>query len=57
MKTGFHTVPLWLLAGISLAGFGYSPGSRALSGGAIGAGTGAATNPHNLNLGRPLVGN
>jgi osmotically inducible lipoprotein OsmB len=83
MKTGFRAVPLWLLAGVSLAGCGYSPGSRALSGGAIGAGTGAilgavtgigpaagaaigggvgavagaTTNPHNLNLGRPLVGN
>ncbi len=30
-----------LLAAISLAGCGYSPGSRALSGGAIGAGGGA----------------
>ena len=83
MKTGFRAVPLWLLAGVSLAGCGYSPGSRALSGGAIGAGTGAilgavtgigpaagaaigggvgavagaAISPHNLNLGRPLVGN
>ncbi|EKM99711.1 hypothetical protein MXAZACID_09136 [Acidocella sp. MX-AZ02] len=68
---------------MSLAGCGYSPGSRALSGGAIGAGAGAiigsvtgvgpgigaavgggvgavagaAISPHNLNLGRPLVGN
>lgn len=71
------------LAALSLAGCGYSPGSRALSGGAIGAGTGAivgavtgigpgtgaligggvgalagaATNPNDVNLGRPLVGN
>jgi osmotically inducible lipoprotein OsmB len=71
------------LAALSLTGCGYSPGSRALSGGAIGAGTGAiigavtgigpgtgaligggvgavagaATNPHDINLGRPLVGN
>jgi len=70
-------------AAISLAGCGYSPGSRALSGGAIGAGSGAiigavtgigpgtgaligggigaiggaVTNPHTVNLGRPLVGN
>jgi osmotically inducible lipoprotein OsmB len=83
MKTGFHAVPLLLLASISLAGCGHSPGARALSGGAIGAGTGAilgavtgigpgagaaigggvgavagaAISPHNLNLGRPLVGN
>jgi osmotically inducible lipoprotein OsmB len=65
---------------IGLAGCGYSPGSRALSGGAIGAGAGsiigavtglgpaggaliggaagaiggAVTNPHTVNLGRPL---
>jgi hypothetical protein len=71
------------LAALALAGCGYSPGSRALSGGAIGAGTGAivgavtgigpgtgaligggvgalagaATNPNDVNLGRPLVGN
>jgi hypothetical protein len=32
---------LLALAGFSLAGCGYSPGSRALSGGTIGAGTGA----------------
>jgi osmotically inducible lipoprotein OsmB len=83
MKTSFYAVPLLLAAGISLAGCGYTPGSRALSGGAIGAGAGAilgtvagigpaagaaigggvgavagaATNPHDLNLGRPLVGN
>lgn len=30
-----------LIFALSLAGCGYSPGSRALSGGAIGAGTGA----------------
>jgi len=73
---------LLALAGFGLAGCGYSPGSRALSGGAIGAGAGAilgavtgigpgagaaigggvgavagaATNPHTLNLGKPLVG-
>lgn len=35
------SAPLLLLATIGLAGCGYSPGSRALSGGAIGAGTGA----------------
>lgn len=36
-------LPLVLLtvAGISLTGCGYEPGARALSGGAIGAGTGA----------------
>jgi len=34
-------VPVLVFAGIGLAGCGYSPGSRALSGGAIGAGTGA----------------
>ncbi|WBO58322.1 MULTISPECIES: YMGG-like glycine zipper-containing protein [Acidocella] len=76
-------VVLLAVAGLSLAGCGYSPGSRALSGGAIGAGAGAiigsvtgvgpgigaavgggvgavagaAISPHNLNLGRPLVGN
>jgi osmotically inducible lipoprotein OsmB len=77
------TLPLLAgLAALSLAGCGYSPGSRALSGGAIGAGTGAiigavtgigpgtgaliggsvgavagaVTNPHDINLGRPLVG-
>ncbi len=74
---------LLALAALGLAGCGYSPGSRALSGGAIGAGTGAiigaatgigpgtgaligggvgavagaATNPNDVNLGRPLVGN
>ena len=53
-----------------LAGFGYSPGDRAASGGLIGAGAGAAiaaatggavgaiggaaTNPHDINLGQPL---
>lgn len=72
-----------LLSATLLVGCGYSPGSRALSGGAIGAGTGAiigaatglgpgtgaliggslgavggaVTNPHDVNLGRPLVGN
>jgi hypothetical protein len=34
-------VPVLVCAAVSLAGCGYSPGSRALSGGAIGAGTGA----------------
>jgi hypothetical protein len=34
-------VPFVTLAAIGLSGCGYSPGSRALSGGAIGAGTGA----------------
>jgi osmotically inducible lipoprotein OsmB len=83
MKVSLPATSLLLLAGVSLAGCGYSPGSRALSGGAIGAGAGAivgavtgigpgagaaigggvgaiagaATNPHDLNLGRPLVGN
>jgi hypothetical protein len=77
------TTAALVLAALSLAGCGYSPGSRALSGGAIGAGsgaiigavtgigpgagaligggvgalTGAATNPRDINLGRPLVGN
>ncbi len=32
---------LLAVAGLSLAGCGYSPGSRALSGGTIGAGAGA----------------
>ena len=38
-----NVTPIILLAvaGLSLAGCGYSPGSRALSGGAIGAGAGA----------------
>jgi hypothetical protein len=83
MKANIWSPALFLLAGVSLAGCGYSPGSRALSGGAIGAGSGAiigaatgigpgtgaligggvgalagaATNPHDVNLGRPLVGN
>lgn len=83
MKLSFGSATLLFFAGVTLAGCGYSPGSRALSGGAIGAGTGAiigavtgigpgagaaigggvgaiagaATNPHDLNLGRPLVGN
>jgi hypothetical protein len=35
------SAPLLALAVLGLAGCGYSPGSRALSGGAIGAGTGA----------------
>lgn len=72
-----------LFSATLLAGCGYSPGSRALSGGAIGAGAGAivgaatglgpgtgaliggslgavggaVTNPRDINLGRPLVGN
>jgi len=41
MTVTLRTTSLLLLAGISLAGCGYSPGSRALSGGAIGAGAGA----------------
>ncbi|MDE8344676.1 MAG: YMGG-like glycine zipper-containing protein [Acidocella sp.] len=41
MKTKFAVLPLMIAAGVTLAGCGYSPGSRALSGGAIGAGTGA----------------
>jgi osmotically inducible lipoprotein OsmB len=83
MKLSLPATSLLLLAGVTLAGCGYSPGSRALSGAAIGAGAGAilgtvagigpaagaaigggvgavagaATNPHDLNLGRPLVGN
>ena len=83
MKTKLNAAAVILLAGVSLAGCGYYPGSRALSGGAIGAGTGAilgavtgigpgagaaigggvgavagaAISPHDLNLGRPLVGN
>jgi hypothetical protein len=41
MKRKPTVLLLATLAGLSLAGCGYSPGSRALSGGAIGAGTGA----------------
>jgi hypothetical protein len=41
MNTKFKAAALLLLAGVSLAGCGYNTGSRALSGGAIGAGTGA----------------
>lgn len=41
MKHGFSLPLIALLSGLSLAGCGYSPGSRALSGGAIGAGAGA----------------
>jgi hypothetical protein len=83
MRSKFPAPALLALAAIALAGCGYSPGSRALSGGAIGAGSGAiigavtgigpgtgaligggvgaiagaATNPNDVNLGRPLVGN
>ena len=47
------------LAGIlALAACGNTTGDRALSGGAIGAGTGAgvgaATSPRDVNLGRPV---
>ena len=35
------SAPLLVLAVLGLAGCGYSPGHRALTGGAIGAGTGA----------------
>lgn len=74
------TLPVVLaLAAVSLGACGYSQGDRALSGGLIGAGTGAAigslsgnagtgaliggiggaalgafTNPHAVNLGRPI---
>lgn len=41
MNRGYALPILAGLAGLSLAGCGYSPGARALSGGAIGAGTGA----------------
>jgi osmotically inducible lipoprotein OsmB len=40
--------------GLSLAGCGYSPGDRALSGGLIGAGGGAAI--AGITGGNPLVG-
>ncbi len=40
MKVKFFT-PVLALAALGLAGCGYSPGHRALTGGAIGAGTGA----------------
>lgn len=71
------TLPVVLaLAAVSLGACGYSQGDRALSGGLIGAGTGAAigslsgnagtgaliggaalgafTDPHAVNLGRPI---
>jgi osmotically inducible lipoprotein OsmB len=35
---------------------GVGPGVGAAVGGGVGAVAGAATNPHDLNLGRPLVG-
>lgn len=41
MKANLRSGSVLLLAGLTLAGCGYSPGSRALSGGAIGAGAGA----------------
>lgn len=41
MSTKVTPVLLLAVAGFSLTGCGYSGGSRALSGGAIGAGTGA----------------
>jgi len=41
MMTHKLIVPVLALAAFGLAGCGYTPGSRALSGGAIGAGTGA----------------
>ncbi len=41
MKANFRATSLLILAGVTLAGCGYNTGSRALSGGAIGAGTGA----------------
>ncbi len=41
MKANLGATGLLFLAAVSLAGCGYSTGSRALSGGAIGAGSGA----------------
>jgi osmotically inducible lipoprotein OsmB len=41
VKRTFNAPFVLGLTAIALAGCGYSPGSRALSGGAIGAGTGA----------------
>jgi hypothetical protein len=41
MKANVGAASLLLLTGLTLTGCGYSTGSRALSGGAIGAGTGA----------------
>jgi hypothetical protein len=36
---------------------GIGPGAGAAIGGGVGAATGAFTNPNDLNLGKPLVGN
>jgi hypothetical protein len=43
----FKPAILLFMASFTLAGCGYSAGSRALS---------AAISPHKLNLGKPLVG-
>ena len=42
MKTAIRTLPILCLSGPLLAGCGTSPGDRGLSGGILGAGTGAA---------------
>jgi len=83
MTTNLRNLAILAVTAATLAGCGYNQGSRALSGGAIGAGagaivgavtgigpgagaaigggvgaaTGAFTNPNDLNLGKPLVGN
>ena len=53
MRTLFTPVVLVTLA-LALAGCGYNRGDRALSGGAIGAGTGAAISA--VTGGNPLTG-
>ena len=50
-------VAVSLVLGLALSGCGYNKGDRALTGGAIGAAgaaTGALTDPHDVNLGRPI---
>ena len=51
-----------VLSGLVLAPFwalftGIGPGAGAAIGGGVGAVAGAAISPHDLNLGKPLVGN
>ena len=54
MISGFRNVLLLASVGLGLAGCGYSTGDRAVSGGLIGAGAGAAVGA--VTGGSPLTG-
>ncbi len=60
MQSRILTMAILTDLALGLSGCGYSPGSRALSGGAIGGGVGglggALTSPSTINLGPAIVG-